>query len=58
MPEPDASLHRTPYGFPVQYPGANMPQTWAAGSGFMTMRAIMACCEWTRRCHRGCWDGP
>lgn len=41
MPELYAGLPRTPSGFPVQYVGANVPQAWAAGSVFMTLRAIL-----------------
>ncbi len=41
MPELYAGLARTPFGFPVQYVGANVPQAWAAGSVFMTLRAML-----------------
>jgi len=41
MPELYAGLPRTPSGFPVQYVGANVPQAWAAGSVFMTLRAML-----------------
>ncbi len=41
MPELYAGLTRTPLGFPVQYVGANVPQAWAAGSVFMTLRAML-----------------
>jgi len=41
MPELYAGLPRTPGGFPVQYVGANVPQAWAAGSVFMTLRAML-----------------
>ena len=41
MPELYAGLTRAPVGFPVQYVGANVPQAWAAGSVFMTLRAIL-----------------
>ena len=41
MPELYAGLTRTPSGFPVQYVGANVPQAWAAGSVFMTLRAML-----------------
>jgi glycogen debranching enzyme len=41
MPELYAGLPRTPNGFPVQYVGANVPQAWAAGSVFMTLRAML-----------------
>ena len=41
MPELYAGLQREPTGFPVQYVGANVPQAWAAGSVFMTLRAML-----------------
>ena len=41
MPELYAGLARTPFGFPAQYVGANVPQAWAAGSVFMTLRAVL-----------------
>ena len=41
MPELYAGLARTPFGFPVQYVGANVPQAWAAGAVFMTLRAML-----------------
>jgi glycogen debranching enzyme len=41
MPELYAGLQRGPLGFPVQYVGANVPQAWAAGSVFMTLRAML-----------------
>ena len=41
MPELYAGLTREPNGFPVQYVGANVPQAWAAGSVFMTLRAML-----------------
>ncbi len=41
VPELYAGLTRTPAGFPVQYVGANVPQAWAAGSVFMTLRAML-----------------
>ena len=41
MPELYAGLTRIPAGFPVQYVGANVPQAWAAGSVFTTLRAML-----------------
>ena len=41
MPELYAGLAREAHGFPVQYVGANVPQAWAAGSVFMTLRAML-----------------
>ena len=41
MPELYAGLQRTSIGFPVQYVGANVPQAWAAGSVFVTLRAML-----------------
>ena len=41
MPELYAGLTRIPVGFPVQYVGANVPQAWAAGSIFTTLRAML-----------------
>ena len=41
MPELYAGLARTPFGYPVQYVGANVPQAWAAGAVFMTLRAML-----------------
>ncbi len=41
MPELYAGLQRETTGFPVQYVGANVPQAWAAGSVFMTLRAML-----------------
>jgi len=41
MPELYAGLARVPFGFPVQYVGANVPQAWAAGAVFMTLRAML-----------------
>jgi glycogen debranching enzyme len=32
LPELYAGLHRAEASFPVQYPGANVPQAWAAGA--------------------------
>jgi glycogen debranching enzyme len=41
LPELYAGIERQPGTFPVQYPGANVPQAWAAGSVFHLLRAIL-----------------
>jgi len=41
LPELYAGLERRPGTFPVQYPGANVPQAWAAGSVFHLLQAIL-----------------
>jgi glycogen debranching enzyme len=41
LPELYAGLHRSAANFPVQYPGANVPQAWAAGSVFSMVQAIL-----------------
>lgn len=41
LPELFAGLPRTPRSFPVQYPDANVPQGWAAGSVFMLLQALL-----------------
>lgn len=41
LPELYAGLPRQPGTFPVQYPGANIPQAWAAGSVFHLLQAIL-----------------
>ena len=41
MPELFAGLARGDTSFPVQYPGANVPQAWAAGSVFALLQAII-----------------
>jgi len=41
LPELYAGLERRPGNFPVLYPGANVPQAWAAGSVFHLMQAIL-----------------
>jgi hypothetical protein len=41
MPELFAGLARDVDSFPVQYPGANVPQAWAAGSIFALLQAII-----------------
>jgi glycogen debranching enzyme len=41
LPELYAGLERQPGMFPVLYPGANVPQAWAAGSVFHLLQAIL-----------------
>jgi glycogen debranching enzyme len=41
LPEVFAGLRREPDAFPVQYRGANIPQTWAAGSVLHVVRAML-----------------
>jgi glycogen debranching enzyme len=41
LPELYAGLHRDAANFPVQYPGSNVPQAWAAGSVFSLLQAIL-----------------
>ena len=41
LPELYAGIERRAGTFPVQYPGANVPQAWAAGSVFHLLRAIL-----------------
>ncbi len=41
LPELWAGLHRAEASFPVQYPGANVPQAWAAGA-VLRLIAILA----------------
>jgi glycogen debranching enzyme len=41
LPELYAGLPRRPGTFPVQYPGANIPQAWAAGCVFHLLQAIL-----------------
>lgn len=41
MPELYAGTSRTPGAFPVRYPGANVPQGWAAGSIFSLLQAML-----------------
>jgi glycogen debranching enzyme len=41
MPELFAGLPRDSGSFPVQYPGANVPQAWAAGSVFALLQSII-----------------
>lgn len=41
VPELFSGLPRERTGFPVQCPGANVPQAWAAGSSFSVMQALL-----------------
>ena len=41
LPELYAGVHRDATDFPVQYPGANVPQAWAAGSAFAFLQMII-----------------
>ena len=41
LPELYAGTERGPGAFPVQYPGANVPQAWAAGTIFHLLQAIL-----------------
>lgn len=41
LPELYAGIERKPGTFPVLYPGANVPQAWAAGSVFHLLSAIL-----------------
>ena len=41
LPELYAGFQRRPGTFPVLYPGANVPQAWAAGSVFHLIQAIL-----------------
>jgi glycogen debranching enzyme len=41
VPELYSGIRRTPGGFPVQYPGANVPQAWAAGTAFMLLQVLL-----------------
>ena len=41
LPELYAGIERKAGTFPVQYPNANVPQAWAAGSVFHLLRAIL-----------------
>ncbi len=41
LPELYAGIEHKEGTFPVQYPGANVPQAWAAGSVFHLLRAIL-----------------
>ncbi len=41
LPELYAGLHRDDANFPVQYPGANVPQAWAAGAVFSLLQTLL-----------------
>jgi glycogen debranching enzyme len=41
LPELYAGVQRQPGTFPVQYPGANVPQAWASGANFHLLQAIL-----------------
>ena len=41
LPELYAGIERRPGTFPVQYPQANVPQAWAAGSVFHLLQAML-----------------
>jgi glycogen debranching enzyme len=41
MPELYAGIERDQFNFPVQYPDANVPQAWAAGSVFSMLQALL-----------------
>ena len=41
LPELYAGIERQPGTFPVLYPGANVPQAWAAGTVFHLMQALL-----------------
>ena len=41
LPELYTAFERDDSNFPVQYIGANVPQAWAAGSGFMLTQAML-----------------
>ncbi|HEY3912521.1 MAG TPA: glycogen debranching N-terminal domain-containing protein [Stellaceae bacterium] len=41
MPELYAGIERDQVNFPVQYPDANVPQAWAAGSVFSMLQALL-----------------
>jgi glycogen debranching enzyme len=41
LPELYAGIERRPGTFPVLYPGANVPQAWAAGSAFHLVQALL-----------------
>ena len=41
MPELYAGIQREDANFPVQYPDANVPQAWAAGSVFSLLQALL-----------------
>ena len=41
LPELYAGIEREQGSFPVQYPGANVPQAWAAGASFHLMQTLL-----------------
>jgi glycogen debranching enzyme len=41
LPELYAGVQREPDSFPIQYPGANVPQAWACGATFHLLQAIL-----------------
>ena len=41
LPEVFSGIDRAECPFPVQYPGANVPQAWAAGTVFLLLRALL-----------------
>src|SRR5262249_9087868 len=41
LPELYTAPERSETNFPVQYIGANVPQAWASGSGFMLTQALL-----------------
>ncbi len=41
LPELYAGIERRPASFPVLYPGANVPQAWAAGTVFHLLQAVL-----------------
>ena len=41
LPELYAGVERRPASFPVLYPGANVPQAWAAGTVFHLLQALL-----------------
>lgn len=41
LPELYAGIERRPASFPVLYPGANVPQAWAAGTVFHLLQALL-----------------
>jgi glycogen debranching enzyme len=41
LPELYTAFQRHETNFPVQYIGANVPQAWAAGAGFMLIQALL-----------------
>lgn len=41
LPELYAGIERRPASFPVLYPGANVPQAWAAGTVFHLLQELL-----------------